>query len=80
MRRRLKKLIDDDRPYWHKLKSSVIQHMLCSVDVQTHFKALTALSEKQNLMAKHYEVAETLVESALVSIKDKSAAVIMYEG
>ena len=72
---RMKELIDGDGPYWRKLKSAVIQHMLCSVDGQTHFKALTALSEERNLMAKHYEAAETLVKSALVSIKAKSAAV-----
>ena len=50
--------------------------MVCSVDGQTHFKALTALSEEWNLMAKHYEAAESLVvKSALVSIKATSAAV-----
>ena len=64
----MKELIDDgDGPYWCKLKSPVIQ--------QTRFKAVTALSEERNLMAKHYEAAETLVKSALVSIKAKSAAV-----
>ena len=33
------------------------------------------MSEERNLMAKHYEAAETLVKSLLVSIKAKSAAV-----
>ncbi len=61
--------------YWCKLKSSVIQHMLCSCDGQTHFKALTALNKENNLMKKHYEAAETLVKSAMVSIKSKSGAV-----
>ena len=71
----MKELMHGDGPYWRKLKSSVIQHMLCSCDGQTHFKALAALSEEQNLMAKHYEAAKTLVKSALVSIKAKSSAV-----
>jgi hypothetical protein len=49
--------------------------MLCACDGQTHFKALTALNEEKNLMKANYKAAETLVKSAIVSIKSKSVAV-----
>eukprot|EP00794_Sanderia_malayensis_P001913 gene1913-2171_t len=59
---------------WRKLKSNILQHMICAADGQTHFKALSALSEERNLKRKHYDSAETLVKSALTAIKAKSAA------
>ena len=30
---------------WHKLKSRVIQHMTCSADGETHFKALSMIGQ-----------------------------------
>ena len=72
---KMEELLNGEGAYWRKLKSTIIQHMLCACDGQTHFKALTALNEEKNLMKKHYEAAESLIKSALVSVKAKSAAV-----
>ena len=55
---------------WHRLKSRVLQHMICATDGQTHFKAL-ALLNKDATLKKHYEAAETLLKCA---VKTKSAA------
>lgn len=63
-----------DGDEWRRLKSNVMQHMICAADGQTHFKALSAISEESNLKRKHYESAENLVKSALTAIKAKSAA------
>lgn len=60
--------------YWRKLKSSILQHMICAGDGQTHFKALCSVSEARNLKRKHYEAAESLLKSALTAVKSKSAA------
>ena len=72
---RMEELLNGRGAHWRKLKSSVIQHMLCACDGQTHFKALTALNEENNVKKANYKAAETLIKSALVSIKSKSAAV-----
>lgn len=63
---------------WRKLKSRILQHMVCASDGQTHFKALTLISEEDALKKKHYEAAETLLKSALTAVKAKSAA-LHYE-
>ncbi|CAB3982584.1 Hypothetical predicted protein [Paramuricea clavata] len=63
---------------WRKMKSSILRHMICAEDGQTHFKALTMLSEEKNLKKIHYDAAETLLKSALTAVKVKSAA-IYYE-
>jgi hypothetical protein len=65
--------------YWRKLKSSILQHMICAEDGQTHFKALTAQSEERNLRKIHYEAAETMLKSALTAVKAKSAAIHFEE-
>ena len=44
---------------WRRLKSRVLQHMICATDGQTHFKALTLLNEEATLKKNHYEAAET---------------------
>ena len=64
--------------YWLKMKSYILRHMICAEDGQTHFKALTMLSEEKNLKKIHYDAAETLLKSALTAVKAKSAA-IHYE-
>jgi hypothetical protein len=38
--------------YWRKLKSSILQHMICATDGQTHVKALTMINEESNLKKK----------------------------
>ena len=43
--------------YWRKLTSSVLQHMICATDGQTHFKALKMINEESNLKKKYYEAA-----------------------
>ena len=53
--------------------------MLCACDGQTHFKALTDLNEENNLMKKHYEAAESLIKSALVSVNMAKSAAVHYE-
>ena len=53
--------------------------MLCACDGQTHFKALTALNEENNLMKKHYEAAESLIKSAWVSVNKAKSAAVHYE-
>ncbi len=63
-----------DGDEWRRLKSCIMQHMICATDGQNHFKALSAISEETNLKKKHYESAENLVKSALTAIKAKSAA------
>ena len=67
-------LLNGEGAYWRKLKSTIIQPMLCACDGQIHFQAITALNEENNLIKKH-EAAESLIKSALVSVKAKSAAV-----
>ena len=64
--------------YWQKLKSSILQHMICATDGQTHFKALTMINEESNLKKKYYEAANTLLKCAITSVKSKSAA-LHYE-
>jgi hypothetical protein len=59
---------------WRRLKSRVLQHMVCASDEQTHFKAMTLLNEEESLKAKHYEAAETLLKCALSAVKSKAAA------
>ena len=59
---------------WRKLKSRILQHMVCANDGQTHFKALTLKSEDERLKRKYYEAAENLLKSALTAVKSKSAA------
>ena len=59
---------------WRRLKSRVLQHMICATDGQTHFKALTLLNEDATLKKKHYEAAETLLKCAVSAVKTKSAA------
>ena len=72
-------LLNGEGAYWRKLKSTIIQHMLCACDGQTHFKALTALNEENNLMKKHYEADESLIKSALVSVNKAKSAAVHYE-
>ena len=59
---------------WRRLKSRVLQHMICATDGQTHFKALTLLNEEATLKKNHYEAAETLLKCTLSTVKTKSAA------
>ena len=72
-------LMNGEGEYWRKLKSSILQHMICAEDGQTHFKALTAQSEERNLRKIHYEAAETMLKSALTAVKAKSAAIHFEE-
>ena len=72
---RMVSVMRGDGVYWRKLKSSILQHMICAGDGQTHFKALHAVSEAKKLKRKHYEAAESLIKSALTAVKSKSAAV-----
>lgn len=71
---RMESLVDGEGAYWRKFKSDILQHMTCATDGQTHFKALSALSEERNLRKHHYEAAETLLKSAITAVKSKSAA------
>lgn len=75
---RMENAMSGQGEYWRKMKSSILQHMICAEDGQTHFKALTMLSEERNLKKIHYQAAETLLKSALTAVKAKSAA-IHYE-
>ena len=67
-------LIKGEGVHWRKLKRSVLQHMICAEDGQTHFKALTALSQEENLKQIHHEAAETMLKCVLTAIKSKSRA------
>ena len=71
---KMSSLVNGEGVYWRKLKSSVLKHMICAEDGQTHFKALTMLSEERNLKNIHYEAAETMLKSALTAVKSKSGA------
>ena len=59
---------------WHRLKSRVLQLMICATDGQTHFKAVTLLNEEATLKKNHYEAAATLLKCALSTVKTMSAA------
>ena len=62
---------------WRKLKSQVIQHMTCSADGETHFKALSMIGQDRKRRNRECEAAETLV-CAFTAVKSK-AAVVLYE-
>ena len=63
---------------WRKLKNRVLQHMTCSTDGQTHFKALTMLAEDKKLKKIQCDAAQTLIKCAFTALKSKSAA-LHYE-
>ena len=73
--RAAKKLATDCNSMWRKLKSRVIQHMTCSADGETHFKALSIIGQDRKHRKRQCEAAETLVKCAFTAVKSKAAAV-----
>ena len=71
---KMSSLVNGEGVYWRKPKSSLLKHMICAKDGQTHFKVLTMLSEERNLKNIHYEATETMLKSALTAVKSKSGA------
>ena len=63
---------------WRKLKRRIIQHMTCSADGETHFKALSMIGQDRQLRKQQCEAAETLVKCAFTAVKSKAAA-LHYE-
>ena len=59
---------------WQKLNNRVLQHMICSTNGRTHFKALTMLAEDKKLKKNQCDTAQSLIQCAFTALKSKSAA------